>query len=319
MHAVEINAHAKINLFLEVTARRSDGYHELATLFARVGLCDRLRLEKTKKSGIALKLSVADGARGHRHARGRGPRQAGVTNHSNLEFLKPADNIVYKAAEKFFPAFGIAPAVKIILLKRIPVGAGLGGGSSDAAAALLALSRLYGLDNKNSSKKLSRLALELGSDVPFFLLNETFALGRGRGEILRPLKGRGRLPVVLLVYPGEPVYTKEVYGRLKLGVGSEIAAKLKDLKKLTLLIKKGHFNAAAGPLLFNRLETPVLPNHKKAAGAKKTMLALGADAVLMAGSGAVVFALVWNRAQAAKMAARVSKHKGYGVFLSNFW
>lgn len=296
MHAVEINAHAKINLFLEVTAGRSGGYHELATLFARVGLCDRLRLEKTKKSGIALKLF----------------------NRSNLKLSKPADNIVCKAAEKFFTAFGIAPAVKIILLKRIPAGAGLGGGSSDAAAALLALSRLYGLDNKNSFKKLSRLASELGSDVPFFLLDETFALGRGRGEILRPLKGRGRLPLVLLVYPGEPVYTKEVYGRLKLGGASEIAAKLKDLKKLTLLIKKGHFNAAAGPLLFNRLETPVLPNHKKTAGAKKNLLALGARAVLMSGSGAVIFALVWNRAHAEKMAARVSKHKGYRVFLSNF-
>ena len=206
MNTVKINAYAKINLFLEVTARRGDGYHDLATLFARVGLCDRLRLEKTKKSGIAFKLF----------------------NRSNLKLSKPADNIVYKAAEKFFTEFGIEPAVKITLLKRVPVGAGLGGGSSDAAAALLGLRRLYGLDNKNTLKKLSRLALELGSDVPFFLLDKTFAVGRGRGEILRPLKARGRLPLVLLVYPGEPVYTKEVYGRLKLGVGSEIAAKLKD-------------------------------------------------------------------------------------------
>ena len=79
MHAVSINAHAKINLFLEVTARRKDGYHDLATLFARVGLCDRLRIEKTKRPGIALKL----------------------LNRSNLGLSRPADNIVYKAAEKF--------------------------------------------------------------------------------------------------------------------------------------------------------------------------------------------------------------------------
>ena len=296
MHSVEINAYAKINLFLEVTARRGDGYHELATLFARVGLCDRLRLEKTNKSGIALKLA----------------------NSSNLKLSKPADNIVYKAAEKFFAAFNIKPAVKISLFKRVPVGAGLGGGSSDAAAALEGLSRLYGIDLKKSSKKLLRLASELGSDVPFFLLGETFALGRGRGEILSPLKSRGRLPAVLLVYPGEPVYTKEVYGSLKLGAGSEIAAKLKDLKKLTLLLNKGRFNAVDGALLFNRLETPVLPRHKKVAAAKKSLIALGAEAVLMSGSGATVFALVWNRAAARKMAARTSKHKGYRVFLSNF-
>jgi 4-diphosphocytidyl-2-C-methyl-D-erythritol kinase len=296
MKSININAYAKVNLFLEVTSRRKDGYHELATLFARVGLCDRLRLERTEKSGIALKLF----------------------NRSNLKLSRPEDNIVYKAAEKFFAAFGIEPAVKITLLKRIPMGAGLGGGSSDAAAALLALSRLYGLDKKNSFKKLSRLALELGSDVPFFLLDEAFALGRGRGEILRPLKWRGRSPRVLLVYPGEPVYTKEVYGRLKLAGTREIAGRLKDLKKLTRLIQKGHFNAVEGPLLFNRLEIPVLANHKKTAGAKKNLLTLGADAVLMSGSGAVVFALIWNRARAAKIAAMVSKRRGFRAFLSNF-
>ncbi|MCX5784784.1 MAG: 4-(cytidine 5'-diphospho)-2-C-methyl-D-erythritol kinase [Elusimicrobia bacterium] len=296
MRTVEINAYAKVNLFLEVTARRGDGYHELATLFARVSLCDRLRLEKIKKPGIALKLA----------------------NSSNLKLSKPYDNIVYKAAEKFFTAFGIEPAVKITLLKRIPVGAGLGGGSSDAAAALSGLMRLYGINPKKSSKKLSRLASELGSDVPFFLLGETFALGRGRGEILSPLKARGKFPPVLLVYPGEPVYTKEVYGRLKLGVASEIAAKLKNLKKLARLLKNGRFNAAAATLLFNRLETPVLPRHKKTAEVKKNLLALGAGAVLMSGSGAVVFALVWDRAEARKMALRMSKQKGYRVFLSNF-
>ena len=93
---------------------------------------------------------------------------------------------------------------------------------------------------------------------------------------------------------------------------------MKYLKKLTLLIKKGRFNSAAGPLLFNRLETSVLPNHKKTAGAGKIMRALGASAVLMSGSGAVVFALVWNRAYAEKMAALVSRHEGYRVFLSHF-
>ncbi|HAH31549.1 MAG TPA: 4-(cytidine 5'-diphospho)-2-C-methyl-D-erythritol kinase [Elusimicrobia bacterium] len=296
MHCIEINAYAKINLFLEVTARRGDGYHELATLFARVSLCDRLRLEKTKKPGITLKLA----------------------NSSNLKLSNPADNIVYKAAEKFFAAFDIKPAVKITLRKRVPVGAGLGGGSSDAAAALQGLRRLYGISLKKSLKTLCRLALELGSDVPFFFLGKTFALGRGRGEILSPLKARGSLPQVLLVYPGEPVYTKEVYARLKLGAASEINAKLKDCNKLAKLLEKGCFTASASALLFNRLETPVLPVHKKVAGAKKNLLALGTEAVLMSGSGAVVFALVWNRPAARKMAALLSKRRGYRVFLSNF-
>jgi len=288
---IKINAFAKINLFLEVTRRRPDGYHDLATLFARIGICDRLTFKKIAAPGISLLVKG-------------GPMQLG----------RPTDNIVFWAALKFFAAFDMRPSVEIKLDKRIPVGAGLGGGSSDAAAALLGLAQLYKLP-KSSSARLMKIAAALGSDVPFFMLEAAMAEGRGRGEKLRAFKPVAGLPHIVLVYPGVPVYTKEVYGSLKLGGASEIRKRVKDFHKLSALLKKG---GEFGPLLFNRLEDPVLPKHKAVRLAKKKLLELGADAALMSGSGASVFALCRSGAKAARLAAEMKCIRGYTVFLTKF-
>ncbi|MEK7722640.1 MAG: 4-(cytidine 5'-diphospho)-2-C-methyl-D-erythritol kinase, partial [Elusimicrobiota bacterium] len=146
---IKLKAFAKINLFLEVTRRRPDGYHELATLFARIGVNDRLSFQKIDAPGV--RLLVKGGPRG-----------------CEAQFIKnrlgrPADNIVFRAAVKFFEVFGITPAVEIRLEKNIPVGAGLGGGSSDAAAALLGLARLYKL-TRCASGRLMKIAAVMGSD-----------------------------------------------------------------------------------------------------------------------------------------------------------
>lgn len=287
---LKVKAFAKINLFLEVARRRPDGYHELATLFARIGICDRLSF---KKAAPGIRLVVKDG-----------PRDLG----------RPADNIVFKAAVKFFEVFGLSPAVEIKLEKKVPVGAGLGGGSSDAAAALLGLAKLYKLP-PDSSGRLMKIAAELGSDVPFFMLGAGLAEGRGRGEKLRPFKPAAGLPHIVLVYPGSPVYTREVYGSLELGSPSEIKRRLADLKRLTGLLKEG---GEFGPLLFNRLEDPVLPKHKAVRLAKEKLLELGADAALMSGSGASVFALCRSGAKAARIAAEMKCIRGYTVFLTKF-
>ncbi|MDP2864876.1 MAG: 4-(cytidine 5'-diphospho)-2-C-methyl-D-erythritol kinase, partial [Elusimicrobiota bacterium] len=238
---LKVKAFAKINLFLEVARRRPDGYHELATLFARIGIYDRLSFKKAAP-GIRLVVNA-------------GPRGLG----------RPAENIVFKAAARFFEAFTISPAVEINLEKKIPVGAGLGGGSSDAAAALLGLARLYRLP-RDASVRLMKIAAALGSDVPFFMLGAGMADGRGRGEKLRAFKPAAGLPHIVLVYPGSPVYTKEVYGSLKLGSPAEIKRRLADFKRLPGLLKKG---GEFGPLLFNRLEDPVLPKHKAVRLAKE--------------------------------------------------
>lgn len=287
---LKVKAFAKLNLFLEVNRRRPDGYHELATLFARIGVSDELSF---KRAAPGIRLIVKGG-----------PRELG----------RPAENIVFKAAFRFFEAFGLSPAVEIKLEKKIPVGAGLGGGSSDAAATLLGLARLYKLP-KSFSGRLMKIAAALGSDVPFFMLEAAMAEGRGRGEKLKVLKpGRG-LPHIVLVYPGSPVYTKEVYGGLKLGSAAEIKRRLKDFRGLSGLLKRG---GEFGPLLFNRLEEPVLPKHKAVRLAKEKLLELGADAALMSGSGASVFGLCRSGAKAARIAAEMKCIRGYTVFLTKF-
>lgn len=289
---LKLKARAKLNLFLEVTRRRPDGYHDLATLFARIGVHDELSFRKAAP-GIRLKVLG-------------GPAELG----------QPADNIVHKAAVRFFETFKITPAVEITLKKNIPVGAGLGGGSSDGAAALLGLARLCKIP-RSGFPKLMKIAAAIGSDVAFFLLDESFAEGRGRGEKLNVVKHKGRLPHVVLVYPGVPVYTKEVYGDLKVAPAAEIKRRLKDFSKLCADIKKGAFEPA-GAALFNRLEDPVLPRHKAVREAKEKLAALGADAALMSGSGASVFALCRSRARAAAIAAKMQSNKNYRVFLTTF-
>ncbi len=289
-----VKAPAKINLFLEAPRRRPDGYHDLVTLFARTGLCDTLRL---RRAAPGIKLAVKGG-----------PRELG----------RPEDNIVHKAAVKFFEAFRLAPAVAIELEKRIPVGAGLGGGSSDAAAALLGLARLYKV-GKAARPRLMKIAASVGSDVPFFMLEAPAAVGRGRGEKLRPLAMKGRLPRLVLVYPGAPVYTKEVYGNLKVAAAGEVKGRLKDFGRLCLLLKAGKFGPEHAGLLSNRLEDPVLPRHKAVRQAKEKLLRLGADAVMMSGSGATVFALCWRPAAAARLARAAARIRGYRVFLTKFW
>lgn len=291
---MKIQAKAKVNLFLEVTRRRGDGYHELATLFARVGLADTLTLKRSAREGISLKVSGVPGGLGDTRK-----------------------NIVYRAAEGFFRTFKITPAVEIKLEKNIPVGAGLGGGSSDGAAALLGLARLYRLPG-SGYRRLFPIAAAVGSDVPFFLMDEVFAEGRGRGEKLKALKSRGRLPYMVLVYPGAPVLTKEAYGNLRPGPPAEIRRRLGDFRKLCGLIKKGAFVPGRAGVLFNRLEEPVLPRHKAVRLAKERLAALGAEAVLMSGSGASVFGLCRGRARAAGIAGKLKCIRGYRVFLTKF-
>jgi len=292
---IRIEAPAKINLFLEVTGDRPDGYHDLATLFAKISLADRLTLRKTGKPGVSLR----------------------VVNKANLKLSKTGDNIVYKAAIAFFEAFKINPAVEITLVKKIPVGAGLGGGSSDAAAALKGLCRLYGVSADKNIKKLRTAALALGSDVPFFLTRGGFSAGTGRGELLTPVKTKGRLPVIILVYPGVPVYTGPVYKALKPVAAAEAAGNIKKLKALIKALKAGNSLKDWGGLLFNRLEEPVLPCYEAVRRAKEDLVKAGASAVLMSGSGASVFALAEDRLSAGKI-SKIIKKSNRKVFLVDF-
>jgi 4-diphosphocytidyl-2-C-methyl-D-erythritol kinase len=195
-----VNAPAKLNLFLDVLGRRADGFHELETLMVPIRLFDSLAFEPTpavaKRPGeILFRLRVCD--RGRR----AGEAFAGVPT--------GGDNLVVRALELLRERSGCQLGAKVELVKRIPTGAGLGGGSSDAAAALELANRAWGIDW--SHERLSRLAAELGSDVPFFLSHGA-AICRGRGEIVERLPGLAPLHAVV-VKPPSALATRAVYER----------------------------------------------------------------------------------------------------------
>ena len=293
---IKIKAYAKINLFLEVTGRRPDGYHDLATIFARVGICDELSFRRSLTPGI--KLVVKGGA--------------------GLGLKNQTHNLVYKAAEIFFKAFALKPAIHITLNKKLPVGAGLGGGSSDAASTLIGLCRLYGISRPANAAKLRRLAAGLGSDVPFFLLESSLAVATGRGEKLIPLAARGKMPAVVIVYPGQPVYTKEAFGRLRLAQKPEIKRRLADFRGIIRDIKGGRFTPVLYGALFNRLETAVLPVNSGVRLARARLVRAGAEMVLMSGSGAAVFGLARTPGRACRIAAEIRHNRSYKVFFTKF-
>ena len=168
---LEKKAFAKINIYLEVLNKRPDGYHNIKSLFARIDLHDNLIFEKRKDREINITLE----------------------NKVNAFEIELKSNLVYKAAKRFMDEFSISCGVDIILEKNIPLGAGLGGGSSDCASTLIALSELFNIGEK---ERLFDLSKELGSDVPFFLKETPMAVCEGRGEILTPVNALDRKSVV---------------------------------------------------------------------------------------------------------------------------
>ncbi len=181
--SLRLNSPAKINLFLNVLFKRKDGYHEINTLFERISLFDELTLIPSR-SGIKI-----------------------ITRSKNLP--RGPGNICYRAAKLLKNRFKIKKGVLIKIKKRIPIAAGLGGGSSNGASVLLGLNRLWKLGL--SKEELLRAGARLGSDVPFFILETPFALGRGRGEILRKIRRPGKKIWHCLVKPPFSISTKAAY------------------------------------------------------------------------------------------------------------
>jgi 4-diphosphocytidyl-2-C-methyl-D-erythritol kinase len=182
---LSLDAPAKVNLFLRILAREDSGYHQLETLFCALELADTLTV---RRGGGDIELTVEGADLGD--ARG---------------------NLVYRAADAYFAAAGLTPRVRIALQKRIPHGAGLGGGSSDAAATLRLLDRLH--DGLLGTDRLLRIAITLGADVPFFVAGTPCALAWGRGERLLALPAPERRHVVIIV-PDTPISTPHAYAEL---------------------------------------------------------------------------------------------------------
>lgn len=282
---------AKVNLFLEVTGKRRDGYHTLATLFAKINLYDVLDMTSDQSGKIKLEFDGDLGA---------------------LE-----DNLVYRAAKAFYRAFSIGQGVTIKLTKRIPVGAGLGGGSSDAAGTLLGLPKLFDLEMTGARKeKVRKIAASLGADVPFFLRPEPFCLGTGIGDKLKPLEFEKSLPYMLLVYPNLHVSTVENYRNLPPIDAKDVLTRVSQLDKLVLGLKNGRPVEDWAPLLFNRLEQSRLPALAHVEQARSILERSGALGTRMSGSGSSVFGFVKTHAEGERLLKRLKAYP-WQVFLTS--
>lgn len=287
MTLIACDAPAKINLFLHVTGKRPDGYHTLHTLMCRVKFGDTLEM-KLGGTGITVDCRHPDVPGGK-------------------------DNIAYKAASLFYQHLGRAPEVSIRIDKKIPVGAGLGGGSSNAASTFIALNRYY--NAPFSQKELMEMGLQTGADVPFFIFEQT-AIAEGIGEKLQSIELS--IPYkVLIVYPGIHVATADVYKKLNF--------------KLTKAEKKNNNHLFSEPTgdflpekhLWNDLEAVTIKMYPEIETIKDALMTYGADGALMSGSGSSVFGLFSDEKKAicaydGIYLAGKSANKGWEVVLTEF-
>lgn len=254
-----ILAPAKINLSLLIAGKRADGFHEIETIMAKIDLFDELLLEPSDTEGIHLlcrgKYSVPDGA----------------------------ENLVHQACLKFCQAGGISPAFKLTLTKNIPTGSGLGGGSSDAAAALIGLNRLSGLALPR--EQLSEIASELGSDIPFFL-GGPLSFCSGRGEKIKKIEKNFNFTAILAL-PAITVSTKEVYEnyRHEKGLYKSLNSRIKEL------IEKKNIDLIS-QMCANMLQGSCLGLHGQLGHIGEIMESVCGSGVCLSGSGSAMFCMV---------------------------
>ena len=281
---IRVFSPAKVNLFLKVLSKRPDGYHELETLFERLSLGDTLMIRRAPK------------------LRFRTDGQKIPTGSANL---------VMKAANLLKERYRVKQGADLYLKKRIPVAAGLGGGSSNAAATLVGLNRFWKLGL--SKRKLLSLAAELGSDVPFFILDKAYAIGAGRGERLKPLSGGPRL-WHCLVKPPFGISTKEAYAALG---GRFLTHPGADVRMLVRLLRTGDREGLSKHLI-NSLELALNKRVTDISKIKKALLETGAFAALMSGSGSTVFGLYQSEKAAMHGAGQLrKKSKRWKVFIAS--
>lgn len=277
---VRVRALAKINLDLRVIGKRPDNYHELRTVFQTISLADTLEAAFTP-----------------------GP-QTGIELQGDLN---TPDNLVFKAAQLCLDAMAVAGRAEFRLKKRVPMGAGLGGGSSDAAAVLLALPVLAG--RAVPLERLIEMAAALGSDVPFFLLGGT-AAAIGRGTEVFPLPEAPPRPGVL-VAPGLHVSTAEAYGALSARLPSESQqSKMVSFQSRIWGAGRGPFECAG-----NDFEAVVFERYPLLATIKKRLLKLGAEPAMMTGSGSAIFGLFRTREDVSRALKSIGEVQAFPISL----
>lgn len=272
MELIKRKAYAKINLGLDVIRRREDGYHEVKMIMQNIGVCDELAFEK-QESGIELRIDT-------------------------LELPADGNNLIYRTAKLIMEEFGIKEGVKIYLKKRIPIAAGLAGGSTDAAAVFYGMNKLF--DLKMTQEKMCELGVKIGADVPYCIMGGT-ALAEGIGEQLTPLPDAPKA-TVLLAKPDITVSTKMVYERLNV-------PELKfhpDIDGMTKAVLR-HDLSGIIERMGNVLENVTIQEYPVIEQIKNMMKEQGAANALMSGSGPTVFGIFENQEQAAKAYMEIKK------------
>ena len=275
MNSLSLLAPAKINLFLLISGRRSDGYHLIFTMFQKISLWDE------------IELSV-----------GQGEKKRIYLECPDSELISGPDNLAYQAAELFLGKAGLDLAVKILLRKRIPIGGGLGGGSSDAASVLKGLNELAGFPFNGAS--LHSLGCSLGADVPFFLLEAPAAVGRGIGTELEVVNVPHGWYV--LVYPGFSVSTRWAYENYVL-TGQDQDTIFDALEVIQTAMWR------------NDLEKVIIGRYPEIGRIKAELMALGAEAALMSGSGSTVLGSFLSQEEAHRAASSLEINRGFRTLL----
>lgn len=275
---------AKINLRLEILGRRDDGYHELKTIFQKISLHDTLRFSLKKGRGISIRADHPDLPVGEK-------------------------NLIHRAAQSIFKISDYREGVEIEIEKKIPLGAGLGGGSSNAATTLMALNRL--LKTKLSRKELMELGVEIGADVPFFFLKGA-ALASGIGERLRKIEVPNLW--LVLIYPNFEVSTRWAYQNFDRSSPSERLTNETFHISLDTFLKNPK---GVSQILFNDLEAVVSREYAQVESMKKMLSTSGAIGAMMTGSGPTVFGIFPEERSATKAYEKIRKltsKKDWAVF-----
>lgn len=291
---LEILSPAKLNLFLEITGRRSDGYHELETLMVTVDLFDHLLFTEDASGQIRLQITDArQPATGTRKSEPTGSAEALPVDESNL---------IIRAARLLQQRAGLTSGADIRLTKRIPVAAGLAGGSGNAAATLISLNRLWNAGL--SADELGALAAELGSDIGFFITGGGAAVCRGRGELVQPVPLPSGLHLVL-VRPPAGLSTALVYRHCRPSPAPQASGRLVQ----SLLQGRLH---EAGGLLHNALQPPAEALCPEVAQLNQRLARMPVAGHRMSGSGSTCFALCRNR-RSARQVAGILKSEQAGM------
>src|SRR3990167_3213388 len=272
-----LKAPAKLNIGLEVGNLRPDGYHDISTIMAPLSLHDTIKIQLSSTPGISVNCQWGNG---------ESPEEFQMKGTLNGELPQNEENLCFKAAQLFLEKIGSSAFIAIQITKRIPICSGLGGGSSDAAAVLKGLRFL--LSPSMPEEDLFPLALQLGSDVPFFL-NPKPVFAFGRGEQVKQISLQDPI-YVLLINPGFSVSTAEAYRELDLKLtASDHGAKHPTLQEISLNFTPLTLKYLKG--VNNCFESVVIPRYPEVSEIKRSLYNLKAHVALMTGSGPSVFGL----------------------------